>query len=194
MTRGTSRRRVAGARTGRGDKSRSCHTIPTRGTGRDEMRSWRRTRWGPTILGGLHHRYGFAGAGRAPTNNGRGRRVKSDGVFCGAHVDLWLRLGREPWQAGDEKRASRRISCVPPIRRSSGIPCPSPIGHPGAGRSPIRFWMAGRLDVVLTYWPTRASKRVVVDRADVGDQSPAGRRRDLRRSRPGLRRASRRRA
>jgi hypothetical protein len=42
--------------------------------------------------------------------------------------------------------------------------------------------MAGRLDVVLTYWPTRPSKRVVVDWADVGDQSPAGRRRDLRRS------------
>jgi hypothetical protein len=55
-------------------------------------------------------------------------------------------------------------------------PCPSPIRHPGAGRSPIRFWMAGRLEVVLTYWPTRASKRVLVDRADLGDQSPAERR------------------
>jgi hypothetical protein len=32
--------------------------------------------------------------------------------------------------------------------------------------------MAGRLDVVLTCWPTRPSKRVVVDRADVGNQSP----------------------
>src|ERR1022692_163219 len=34
--------------------------------------------------------------------------------------------------------------------------------------------MAGGLDVVLTCWPTRPSKRVVMDRADVGDQSPQG--------------------
>jgi hypothetical protein len=34
--------------------------------------------------------------------------------------------------------------------------------------------MAGRLDVVLTCWPTRPSKRVVMDRANVGDQSPQG--------------------
>jgi len=42
--------------------------------------------------------------------------------------------------------------------------------------------MAGGLDVVLTCWPTPPSKRVVVDRADVGDQSPQGDGRGLRRS------------
>ena len=42
--------------------------------------------------------------------------------------------------------------------------------------------MAGGLDVVLTCWPTRPSKRVVVDRADVGDQSPQGDGGGLRRS------------
>jgi hypothetical protein len=51
--------------------------------------------------------------------------------------------------------------------------CPSPTGPPGAGGG--RFLeMAGRLDVVLTYWPPRPSKRVVADRQTSAIRLPRG--------------------
>lgn len=51
--------------------------------------------------------------------------------------------------------------------------CPSPTGPPGAGGG--RFLeMAGRLDVVLTYWPLRPSKRVVADRQTSAIRLPRG--------------------
>jgi hypothetical protein len=78
-----------------------------------------------------------------------------------------------PIESDASASSARSGSCI-----SDGT-CPSPTGHPGAGG---RSWIGGRLNVVFMCLPTRPSERVVVDRADVGDQSPQGNGGGLRRS------------
>jgi hypothetical protein len=62
-----------------------------------------------------------------------------------------------------------------PVLRQSVIRAPD-------GRDGGRSWIGGRLNLVFMCRPTRPSERVVVDRADVGDQSPQGNGGGLRRS------------